>query len=102
MVSEPDANQLRREADRISRNDAIATPSAPYLVPRAELVQAQPADLYRAPAFLRKTASPELVSELDGLLRALWEINERHQGQNTMEVEVFYTVTGEYRALSER
>ena len=51
---------------------------------------------------MRKTASPELATELDDILRALWEINEQHQGQKTMEVEVFYMVTGEYRTLAER
>ena len=102
MADEPDANQLKREADRISRNDSRSAPRGIDLVPRDETVQAQPADLYKAPAYLKKTATPELVAELNGILRALWEINEQHQGQKTMEVEVFYMVTGEYRTLAER
>src|SRR4051812_2039103 len=102
MDAEPDANQLRSEADRISRNDAKVAGAIGGIVPREETIEPQPVELYRSPTFLKKTASPELIAELDQILRTLWEINGLHVGQNTKEIEVFYSVTGEYRTLVER
>jgi hypothetical protein len=93
-------SHLSAEADRISRQDARShgglTP-----IPRDEEIRPQPAEAYRPPAFLAKTATPAQVEELARLLSRLREVNDEHAGENTLESQVYYVVTGLGRELEE-
>jgi len=102
MFPKPNEQQRRCEADRISLNDSKISQPEWAVVPRDEVIEHQPRELYRPPLFLSRTATPAQVADLEESLRELWEINEQHVGENTREVEVYYCVTGEYRPLSER
>lgn len=97
----PSPRQLSVEVDRVTRNDSMIDLPGLHLIPRDEQVRSQPPELYRPPPFLRKTATGEQYEELTVLLHRLWEANEEHVGENTLEVQVYYSVTGMYLDLAE-
>jgi hypothetical protein len=78
----------------VMRNDSRIDQPGLHLIPRDEQIRSQPPDFYRPPLFLKKTASGVQFEELTFLLHRLWEANEEHVGENTLEVQVYYSVTG--------
>jgi hypothetical protein len=70
-----------------------------YPVPRGERIAPQPRAAYAPPAFLVKTATAPEQAELARLLDQLWEVNEQHVGQKTLEAEMALVLSGADRPL---
>src|SRR5687767_6932535 len=66
-----------------------------------EIVEPQPAELYRPPEQLRRTA-PEAFQQLEESLRRLWEANNDWVGERCVEVEAYYAATGQHLDLKQR
>jgi hypothetical protein len=102
MLQQRYRRQMTMEADRASQRVTRRGLSVPGIITREETVVPQPPELYRAPSFLAKTATPELTAELDRLLAELWRVNQDFVGEKNLEVQAYFTATGEHRDLERR
>ncbi len=89
------------EADRATENAPMAVAAGYMIIPRDESVVPQRLEKYRHPAFLDLTTSNEEVVAFDNLLYRLWEENEAHVGESTLEVQSMYVATGTADDLEE-
>ena len=100
MAEDPIPRQLRLEAERARMSDErLGITSTPKVGNR---ILQQPREAYRPPSFLGKIAPPEEVAELAEILGELWEVNQEHVGDPTLEVEAYYVLTGQRHDLTER
>jgi hypothetical protein len=70
-------------------------------IPPDSVVLPVPAEAFRPPTFLNKTAPP-LVTELRGLFEELRDVHEEHLGEKVIEVGGYHWVTGMRDDLEER
>ena len=84
----------------ILESDAKAEEIGLPKIPLTEVIATPDPKDYLVPDHLRSTA-PDLVSELEVLLGELRELNARHVGRNTNEVQSYLSLTGEHEALEQ-
>ncbi len=100
MTITPDAPQLKHEADRTYAMELGC--SDEDLRPRDERIESQSERLYRPPAFLKTTTTPDQFQELADIFHKIREVNEEHVGELTMELGVYLFLAGRDVPVVER
>src|SRR5262245_49418101 len=91
--TEYDGRRYAAEADRV----AATYRDAPGVIciPRDEVVAPVQYQDYVAPPFVRKTGGDRCRATLEELLHRLREVNREHEGENVLEIQAYYLLTGE-------
>jgi hypothetical protein len=97
---EKDRTAIEATVKLILDSDTRADEIGLSKIPPAEAIAAPNPKDYLVPDHLRSTA-PDLISELEMLLTELRELNARHIGRNTNEVQSYLSLTGEHEPLEQ-
>ena len=98
MSLEPDKGQLRIEADRF-REQMQALPRG-YQT-EDYVVESYPVESFQPKAHLKKMMTEAQYRDLCVILNALHESNEEHVGESIIEVNVYFSLTGDHQALQD-
>jgi hypothetical protein len=96
VSNEREEAAVKATAGMITADDAFAGEKG--IVPPDEVIaEPNPAD-YLSPSYLKSTA-PHLAAEFGELLEKLRDLNARFVGRRTVEVQAYFSLTGEHELL---